>query len=145
MMTGGMLVVASLILPLPGRLEVLKDRNAAAVKQAQVVQTLVKGSEPGAVFLAYNWNDTILYHGKRLTFFYRRIPLWDAEAKSWRWDQFESRMVEVVTQLLDRGIPVYYVQDSDPPFANSLDILRRHFDLRGNQTSPPSYRISPAE
>lgn len=143
MTAGGVLVVVSLIFPLPGRLEALKNRNAAAARQVQLVRTLVEDSEPDAVFLAYNWNDLILYQGKRLTFFYRRIPLWDAAMNTWRWDQFEPRIVEVVTRLLDRGIPVYYVQDSDPPFGNSLDILERHFSLSlCAGTDLPVHRVS---
>ena len=82
----------------------------------------------------------MLWH--RVTLFYRRIPPWDPAMGTYRWDELEPRLVEVVDRLLEQGKPVYYVQDSDPPFADSLDIMMRHFNLypHGEMTLPV-YRV----
>lgn len=131
-----------LLVPLPDHLQDLAERNARDASFVEGVQRLVEGSESDAVFLAYGANDAIAYYGRRVTLFYRRIPPFDPAMDTYRWDQLEPRLVEVVTELLERGVPVYYVQDSDPPFADSLNILRRHFNLYPQEgMTPPVYRI----
>jgi hypothetical protein len=141
-LTGGALLVVALGLPLPGRLQELQERNTQALHHVQAVQSLAGNSESDAVFLAYGWNDTLFFYGKRTSLFYRRIPPLDPVTGTYRWNQLEARLVEAVTELLRRGVPVYYVQDSDPPFADSLNILLRHFRLSPQEsTTPPVYRI----
>jgi hypothetical protein len=131
-----------LLVPLPAHLQDLAERNARDASFVDGVERLVEGSESDAVFLAYGANDAIAYYGRRVTLFYRRIPPWDPAMGTYRWDELEPRLVEVVDRLLEQGKPVYYVQDSDPPFAGSLDILMRHFNMypQGEMT-PPVYRI----
>jgi hypothetical protein len=139
---GGALLVVSLGFPLPSRLRALNERNVAAARTIQTVQALVENSEPDAVFLAYGLNDPLLFYGERLSLFYRRISPRDAVTGSLRWDQFEDRLVAVVSELLRLGVPVYYVEDNDPPFADSLNILARHFVLESKNTVPATFRVS---
>ena len=141
-LVGGALLAMSLLFPLSDRMETLQQRNVAAAREAQIARDLVESSEPSAVFLAYGMNDPIFYSGQRLGLFYRRLPPQDQVTGELRWDALEPRLVEVVTKLLELDVPVYYVQDSDPPFADSLAILERHFVLDSQNTVPASFRVS---
>jgi hypothetical protein len=140
-LVGAGLILVALGLPLGERLQNLQERNAAAARHVESARSVVQGSEPDAVFLAYSLNDPIFAHGERTTLYYRRLPPWDPAAGVLRWDQFEPRLVEVVTELLERGVPVYYVQDSDPPFADSLAVLERNFTLHVEKTEPPVFEV----
>jgi hypothetical protein len=141
-LVGIVFLVASLLVPLPDRLETLQERNAAAARDVQLARELVENSDPSAVFLAYGLNDPIIYFGERLGLFYRRLLPQDPVTGALQWDELETRLVEVVTELLQLGIPVYYVQDSDPPFADSRNILQRHFVLEPKNTAQATFRIS---
>jgi hypothetical protein len=141
LLAGGVLLVIAVLLPLPARLQALEDRNADARRNAEAVRELVEDREPNAVFLAYGLNDAIFFHGGRTTLNYRRIPPLDVTAGVYRWDQLEPGMVDAVSELLRRGVPVYYVQDSDPPFADSLELLDRHFNLNALETASNVYRV----
>jgi hypothetical protein len=129
-----LLLLIILFVPLHERLQGLAERNGkAAVYVANLTNVIGSCCEPEAVFLAYNTNDVIVYYGRRTTLFYRRIPS----------AGFKEELVALVRRLLDKGIPVYYVQDSDPPFGNSLAILERAFDLNPLQATLPSvYKIN---
>ena len=141
-LAGGVFLVVALGWPLPDRLHALQERNEGARQHVQAVQALVEHTEPDAIFLAYALNDPIFFYGKRISLFYRRMPPLDPVTDTYRRDELESRLIEVVTQLLHRSVPVYYVQGSDPPFADSLDILRRHFSLYPQEgTNPLVYRV----
>lgn len=141
-LAGGALLLLVLGLPLPRHLRDLQERNERSSQVVMTVQALVEHSEPDTVFLAYSLNDPIFFYGKRLTLFYRRLPPLDPTSGDYRWDKFESLLIEAVTNLLERGVPVYYVQDSSPPFADSLNILMRQFVLEPQQTTPITYRVS---
>jgi len=141
-LAGSVLFVVALGWPLPDRLQALQERNDETRQHVQMVQALVEHTEPDAVFLAYSLNDPIFFYGRRFSLFYRRMPPLDPVTGTYRWDQLESRLVEVVNALLRRGVPVYYVQDSEPPFADSLNILTRHFILSPQGQTPPFvYRV----
>jgi hypothetical protein len=139
---GIILIMIVLLIPLPGRLRSLMDRNKNTASYVQSIVQLVEDSEPEAVFLAYNANDVIAYYGQRVTLFYRRIPPFDPTNATYLWDELEPRLVEAVNILLEHGEPVYYVRDSDPPFADSLSMLDRHFILSlEEEKGLPVYRI----
>jgi riboflavin transporter FmnP len=117
----------------------LVDRNRGGLEIQRIAQSLTAGSEHNAVFLAYSWNDPVNYFGERTTLFYRRMNLRDPE-------EFEDTLIRVVTSLLRDGLPVYYVEDSSPPFANSLQVLQQSFDLRVWKETPiPVYQVSRKE
>jgi len=130
-----------LLVPLPDRLQDLTHRNAGTASYVDAVVRLVETSEPDAVFLAYNANDAIAYYGQRATLFYRRIPPPNLETDEYRMEVFEDRLVAAVDTLLENEVPIYYVQDSDPPFWGSLAILKRHFGLHPLGTTPPVYQV----
>lgn len=140
-LAGGALFMIAVGLPLADRLSDLQVRNSRAIRHVQATRSLVENSESDAVFLAYGLNDAIYYYGERTSLFYRRLPPLDPVTGAFRWDRLEPLLVDVVTRLLERDVPVYYVQDSDPPFANSLALLRRHFILNAWGSSPPVFRV----
>lgn len=114
----------------------LAQRNADSLSIQKAAQDLTAGSEPDAIFLAYMWNDPIYFWGRRTTLFYRRIPFTDRA-------RFASTLTGVVADLLRAGRPVYYVLDSQPPLANSLQILQQNFDLQvWKERSLPVYRVA---
>jgi len=139
----GVVVIGLVMLvPLPGHLRDIAARNAGDAAYVGDVKQLVADTDSDAVFLAYGTNDAIAYYGQRMTLFYRRIPPFDPATDTYRWDELEPRLVEAVERLLEQGEPVYYVQDSDPPFADSLNVLNRHFDLSLQEgKSLPVYRV----
>lgn len=113
----------------------LAARNSDSAQTLATARERVNGSEPEAVFLAYAWNDPIRSAGGRTTLFYRRIP--GSEA------QWEQQLVSIVGRLLTDGVPVYYIDDREPPLRNSLEIMRRHFELQAWKTAPlPVYRVT---
>lgn len=132
-------VSATSLVSLPGSWHRLAERNSASSEAQTVAQDLTAGSEPNAVYLAYLWNDQINYFGKRTTLFYRRMNFGNRT-------EFEDALNHVVTNLLEAGLPVYYVVDRQPPFADSLRILQGHFDLYlWKETPIPVYQIAPKE
>ncbi|MBI5565904.1 MAG: glycosyltransferase family 39 protein [Chloroflexi bacterium] len=100
----------------------LQGRNAASAQVVATARERVVDSEPNAVFLAYAWNDVVRSAGQRSTLFYRRI--------SGPPPEFEETLTRVVTQLLSDGRPVYYIEDTQPPFRDSLAAIQRHFDVQ---------------
>jgi hypothetical protein len=110
-----------------------RNRNHQEVRRSAV--SLTADSEQDSVFLAYAWNDAVNFFGGRTTLFYRRMNVSDPA-------EFEETLTHTVARLLRDGWPVYYLEDRQPPFANSLDLLQRKFDLRLWKTSPiPVYRV----
>jgi 4-amino-4-deoxy-L-arabinose transferase-like glycosyltransferase len=100
----------------------LQSRNEVSVQVAATARERVVGSELNAVFLTYGWNDAIRSAGQRSTLFYRRI--------SGPSPEFEQTLTRVVTQLLSAGRPVYYLEDMQPPFRDSLAAIQQHFDVK---------------
>jgi 4-amino-4-deoxy-L-arabinose transferase-like glycosyltransferase len=138
---GTMVMGLLLLMPLSDHLRDLAGRNTSTASYVSDVVRLVEGSESNAVFLAYNANDAIAYYGQRTTLFYRRIPSPDPETSGYQVETFEDRLVAAVDTLLENGVPVYYVQDSDPPSWGILAILKHHFSPHPLGTAPPVYRI----
>jgi hypothetical protein len=136
------LLLMAMLLPLPERLDALRERNTAAQEHVAAIKSAVEASSEDAVFLSYNWNDPIFYYGDRLAFYYRRIPSLDLDTGEYSRRRWESVLVKAVNELLKRQLPVYYVQDADPPFLDSLNLLSRHFLLsRATDMHLPVYRI----
>lgn len=133
---GGLIVVGVILsVSLADTWHRLKERNHNSSVTRDVAQDLIAGSEPDAIFLAYNWNDPINHFGDRTTLFYRRMHL-DQMA-------FKKTLTGVTMALLEDGLTVYYVVDSQPPLADSLRILQQNFDLSLWKELPlPVYRIS---
>lgn len=135
---GAVLVLVVLIVPLPGRLRGLVERNISTVSYVESVKRLVENSEPDAVFLAYNCNDAIAYYGRRTTLFYRRIPLSESDTGQ---RSIESPLVASVYRLLEKGISVYYVKDSHPPIGNSFLFLKKHYRLSQLEENAEVYQV----
>ncbi len=135
-----LVIAAELGVTLPATLGGLDDRNYAAKAYVERMQSIVASTSPDSVFLAYNANDAISYYGRRLTLFYRRIgpPVGTGEDGG---IYFESHLVAAVDALLDRGVPVYYVLDANPPFMRSLPILSEHFEVVPSMLDTTIYRV----
>jgi len=132
-------LAATSLSSLPSSWQDLQERNQAGLSLRGTVQSLTAGSRRDAIFLAYFWNDPISYFGGRTTLFYRRMNLSERT-------EFEGELTRVVTALLEDNRPVYYVVDRQPPFADSLEILRQHFHLRLWKEEPiPVYEVLPQD
>jgi hypothetical protein len=140
--SGTMILGLVLLAPLPNLVQGLVDRNIDETARIETIVQLVQDSEPNAVFLAYSTNDTIRYHGERSTLLYRRIPSLDTSGQQSP-KVFENQLIPAVNALLEDEIPVYYVQDSDPPLWKSRTILESHFELCPLDTKLPMYRVQP--
>ena len=122
---------------LPSTAQRLEQRNRSGLEIMAAMHNLTAGSERDAVFLAYLWNDALNYFGERTTLFYRRINANDAD--------FEAMLTRVVAAMLRDGVPVYYVEDRQPSYRDSLRILQRAFHVSlWKNASFPIYRITSA-
>jgi hypothetical protein len=117
----------------------LAERNQAYEQTAAKMQALTAGMSSNAVFLAYTLGDPISFYGGRSVFYYRHLSRPDGLDGSSR--PVEERLVEAVDRLLTQGIPVYFVDDAQPPLWNTPAILRQHYRLDLVQDEPPTYRI----
>jgi hypothetical protein len=111
------------------------ERNRSTLAVQQAAQSLTATSEQDAVFLAYAWNDVVNQYGGRTTLFYRRMNINNRA-------EFEETLIRTVARLLRGGLPVYYVEDSQPSLMNSLLILQANFHLQLWKTAPvPVYKV----
>jgi hypothetical protein len=138
----GIALFLLLFFPVPKQVRDLEaaEKNSEASKN--YAQSLAGRTEPEAVILSYVQNDRLAYYGDRSVLNYRRIPLSDPEEERFRLEMLEPCLVESVDRLLQKEIPVYYIEDSSPPFWNSLAILRENYDLVLIGESPAMYLIS---
>ncbi len=141
-LTGGLILLALLSTRVPGYVTELRNRNNNNVNTVRTIQEMVQSSASNAVYLSYAFNDPIIYYGKRSVLNYRRIPVSDPEAGKYHWEMLEPCLVQTVTPLLQNQIPVYYVEDQAPPFADSLAMLQRNFQLELEHESPRVYLIT---
>jgi hypothetical protein len=138
--SGAIIIGLVLLASLPNLVQSLVDRNINEAAHIEAIVQLVQDSEPNAVFLAYNTNDTIMYYGERRTMLYRRIPSLETTGQPSQ-HIFEDQLVAAVDALLENEIPVYYVQDGNPPLWKSRTLLESHFDLRPLDTKLYLYRV----
>jgi hypothetical protein len=126
----------SLILGSANTMPRLIARNDGSRAAAQAAVEWVAGSDLNAVFLAYGLNDLVSAFGQRTTLFYRRMKLAQPD--------FELDLTRLVENLLAERLPVYYIEDRQPPLADSKEILQRHYDLQLWKSEPyPIFRVTP--
>jgi hypothetical protein len=135
-----MIIVSSILLFRPALAEV-EQRASGTQAQIAYVQKMTQATPPNAVFMSYVYNDLISYYGGRSVLNYRRIPPADAQAGRYKMEILEPCLVAVIGKLLDAGRPVYYVEDKDPPFWDSLALLQRHFVLQPTQHDAKVHQV----
>lgn len=137
----GLAVAIGLLFLMVGYRDSLVERNAASHSTVALAGELVAGTEPEAVILSYTYNDLVTLYHDRSVLNYRRIPTSDKERGTYRMEMLEPCLVGAVDRLLAHSIPVYYIEDQQPSYWDSLDILRRHFRLGEPAHQPPIYRV----
>ncbi len=140
----GLILAIVLCLPVPARVTQLESRNASDAAMLDYIHSITDSTPPNAVFLSYVYNDQIAFYGNRSVLNYRRIPPSDPEAGRYQMEVFEPRLAEAVDRLLQREIPVYYVEDRSPPFWDSLAILENRFAAEPTYPGACVYRLSRA-
>lgn len=139
---GSFLLLAILALPVPGRVEGLRARNAASRNLVAMVEEMTVDFEQEAVFLSYRFNDQIIYYTGRSVLNYRRIPPSDPVEGRYQWELLGPCMNAMVAHLIEQGTPVYYVEDQTPSFGGSLEKLQSQFDLQTVRSNPSVYRLT---
>ncbi len=134
-----------LCIPVPKQVRALESRFAGSDIARKIAVDIAGRTEPEAVVMTYVHNDRVAYYGDRSVLNYRRIPDSDPVAERYRFEMLEPCLVESVDRLLLNGIPVYYVEDKTPPFWDSLNILRDHYEVEKIAESPAMYRLVPTE
>lgn len=121
-------VVVVLLLAMALRTLTLEAADLARrnMRSRQFVESVVNcasvaGSD--AIILAYVANDALFYYGEKTTMFYRRML--DHQTSG----GFQEALITSVSGFLERGVPVYYVVDTAPPYMDLLDVLQEHFVL----------------
>ncbi len=137
----GLALAVALALSAAARWDDLRARNVAADGGAAFIRDLTAALEPNAVVLSYVYNDALVVYANRSALNYRRIPISDPELGRYRTEMLEACLVGSVNRLLAHSTPVYYIEDTQPPYWDSLSILSRHFELSGPTGSPPVYRV----
>jgi hypothetical protein len=137
----GLALAVALVLPAVARWDDLRARNVAADGGATFIRDLTAALEPNAVVLSYVYNDALVVYANRSALNYRRIPISDPQLGRYRTEMLEACLVGSVNRLLAQATPVYYIEDTQPPYWDSLAILNRHFELSGPTGSPPVYRV----
>lgn len=139
----GVILFLILLIPLPMMFRTLDERNTNDVAARSLAESIASHTESGSVVLTYAHNDRLAYYGDRSVLNYRRIPDSDPAEERYRLEMLEPCLVASVNVLLNQGIPVYYVEDSFPPFWNSLEILSDHFLIVVVAEEPlPIYQVS---
>jgi hypothetical protein len=127
---------------LPSQFIELQRRNEHGQHSVNHIQALVADTDPTAVFLSYTLNDHIYFYGNRSVLNYRYIPPVDVAERRYKMEFLEPCLVTAVDDLLDQDITVYYLNDSSPPFWNSLSILENHFEIAPDPPESYRYRIT---
>ena len=137
----GITIAAALCVPIPAHINQLRSRNLGDAGMVAHVHDMVAWTPSNAVFLSYAYNDQIIFYGDRSVLNYRRIPPPDPEAGRYRMETLEPCLVQTIDRLLEKGTPVYYIEDRSPPFWKSLAILQQHYAVELVQQEPNMYQV----
>lgn len=137
----GVLVAVVALYMASSHWDTLTQRNFASSSTIAHVDDLTTGMEPDAVVLSYSYNDMIAVYGGRSVLNYRRIPVSDANLGRFRREMLEPCLVGAIDRLLANSVPVYYIEDQQPSYWGSLEILQRHYLLSEPVNTPPVYRV----
>ena len=139
-MAGATVMLAALVIS-RGHTATLTERNQNNRATAALAVSLVADTEPESVVLSYVYNDMIAVYGGRSVLNYRRIPASDPVEGRFHREMLEPCLVGAVDRLLDQGIPVYYIEDQQPSYWGTLEIMRRYYALSEPAHTPSVYRI----
>jgi hypothetical protein len=119
---------------LAGRIAFAKSISARAV--------------PESVFISLRYGDHIVLYGERAVLLHTLIPA--PERGRYREEEFEPGLTAVVAELLERGLPVYVVDDgasgSRDGLYDPVPVLVKHFTLiECPEASPPVFRVWPEQ
>ncbi len=128
----------------PAQNQSLQIRNQHHRDYVTRIKELVAFSPPDAVFLSYANNDGIIFYGERSVLNYRRIPPSDGELGRYRLEELEPCLVQTVNRLLAQNKPVYFIEDGNPTYWNTLDVVRENYELVVMQEPPKIYQINSA-
>ncbi len=137
----GVMLFIILCISVPKQVRALEARYSGGDAGVKIALDIASRTEPEAVVMTYVHNDRVAYYGDRSVLNYRRIPVSDPVEERFRLEMLEPCLVESVERLLLNGIPVYYVEDKTPPFWDSLNILRDHYELEKIGETPTMYRL----
>lgn len=128
----------------PGQITALEERNIESEMRIDNVKSWVADTPENAVIMSYLLNDQIAYYGNRSVLNYRRIPPYDPVSDKYRYDLFEPCLVFTVDTLLLNNLPVFYVEDRNPPLYNSKSRLENYYELVPFRASPNVFSIQAA-
>lgn len=111
-------------------------------------ETIVRDTEPNAIFLSQQYHDLIMYYGHRTALFYSLLTVPGGAATQAAWDKYAERLDSVVSQVLEDGTPVYLVKEPDTVHfrqgpIDPYPILSAAFNLQLTNQDPPVYRVLP--
>lgn len=124
-----------------GHSATLIERNQNDQTTVALAVSLVADTEPESVVLSYVYNDMIAVYGARSVLNYRRIPTSDPIERRFHREMLEPCLVGAVDRLLDQGIPVYYIEDQQPSYWGTLEIMRQYYALSDPAHTPSVYRV----
>jgi len=127
--------------PIPQHAQALYERKIESAKASQQYNDMIGNTPEDSVFISYVNNDHIIYYGHRTSLTYRRIPVSDAELGRYHWEMVEPCVVQMIYELQQQKIPIYYIEDKSPPFLDLLAKLQNHYTLELVKESPNIYQV----
>ena len=126
----------------------LENRNRWVEDRVALVREFTQATEPDAVFLSRQYHDLIIVYGERSALLYTLFATPDPISQTYLLEEYEPRLVEVVSKLLASGIPVYVVIEPKGRIflqgpINPYPILSVHFRMIPfrTETDPVIYQV----
>ena len=141
-LAAGVALALLLAWPVPGLARELTARNEQYAATAVRARELAAATPDDAVLIAYALGDHLAFYGDRSILNYRRIPTSDPDLPGYHLEEVEPCLVQMVDRLLADDTPVYYVEDTAPPFWDSLALLQRHFTLTRVRDELPLFQVT---
>jgi 4-amino-4-deoxy-L-arabinose transferase-like glycosyltransferase len=120
------------------------ERNADTAGRVAVAKAVAAQTAANSVFVARRYSDHLILYGHRAALLLELF----VPRKSGRYykEEFAPRLVSIVSDLLQKGIPVYAIEErSESSFLDPMPVLREDFVL---VLCPPDfpkvYRVWPA-
>ncbi len=112
----------------------LDRRNGRNEARVALVRKFTEMTEGNAVFLSREYQSHIILYGQRSVLHYSMIATPDPASQSYEISGYEAKLVELVNELLENGLPVYVVvEPEDRVFRQGpidpYPILSAHFQM----------------
>lgn len=124
----------------------LGRRNQRTETRVALVREFTEPTEADAVFISREYHDLIILYGQRSALNYTMFAKADPLSRTYDLSDYERKLVETVSKLLESDTPVYIVVEPDTRSfrqgpVDPYPILSAHFRLRAFRTDPAIHQV----